>query len=202
MDFDQYSKGYDTEPRAKRAEIIADKIKSFIIDGRKKSAMEYGCGTGLVGMHLVDEFCSMLFMDSSQGMIHEVEKKIATIPHASAFNGDLMKTLPDNLHLDYIFSSMVLHHIKDTKTILSQFFGLLNREGRLLIVDLDKDDGRFHASEAGFDGHDGFDQAELNDLLVETGFQKVEICTFYNSEREINGVLANYSLFIAKADKT
>ena len=201
MNFDLQAKNYDIDRRVKRAQIIAEKILSYIIDGDKKSAMEYGCGTGLVGLQLADKFHSVLFMDSSQAMIDEVRQKIAGIQNASAQYGDLIKTSLPDLRFDYIFLSLVLHHIKDTETILTRFRELLNNDGRLLIVDLDKDDGRFHAGEAGFDGHHGFDQKELKDLLMKTGFQNVEIQTFYHGERENNGTLMHYSLFIVKAEK-
>ena len=201
MNFDLQAKNYDIDRRVKRAQIIAEKILSYITDGDKKSAMEYGCGTGLVGLQLADKFHSVLFMDSSRAMIDEVKQKIVGMRNASARYGDLIKTSLLDLRFDYIFLSLVLHHIKDTETILTRFGKLLHNDGRLLIVDLNKDDGRFHAGEAGFDGHHGYGHQELKDLLMKTGFHGVEIQTFYHGERESSGALMHYSLFIAKAEK-
>ena len=42
-----------------------------------KSAIDFGCGTDLVGMNLLNEFESMLFMDTSENMLDIVERKIS-----------------------------------------------------------------------------------------------------------------------------
>ncbi len=64
---------------------------------------------------------------------------------------------------------------------------MLNEGGRLIVVDLDSEDGRFHASETGFDGHNGFDQQEFSRSLREAGFRDIGISTFYHGEKEIGG---------------
>ncbi|WP_235841969.1 methyltransferase domain-containing protein [Neobacillus fumarioli] len=38
--------------------------------------MDFGCGTGLVGMNLLNEFNSMLFLDTLQNMINQIKQKI------------------------------------------------------------------------------------------------------------------------------
>jgi ubiquinone/menaquinone biosynthesis C-methylase UbiE len=200
VNFDLQAKGWDTDRRTQRAKIIAEKIRS-LIGGENKSAMEYGCGTGLVGMQLTDAFAHVLFMDSSPGMVDEVNRKIGNTPNASAVVCDLAESMPMDYRFDCIFSSMALHHIKDTETILARFYSLLNKDGCLIIVDLDQDDGSFHANEAGFDGHDGFDQTELNNMLIKAGFHGVELQTFYHNRKEMAKGLVPYSLFVAKADK-
>lgn len=56
---------YDTPERIETARIIADTISAYAQDGKEKSAIDYGCGTGLVGMELLGDFKSMLFVDAS-----------------------------------------------------------------------------------------------------------------------------------------
>lgn len=50
--FDCIASQYDTFDRIEVAKIIADTIRTYVIDGKGKSAIDYGCGTGLVGMQL------------------------------------------------------------------------------------------------------------------------------------------------------
>ncbi len=49
---------FDTDRRIERSTKIADEIRARIVDGRNKTAMDYGCGTGLVGLRLVNDFTS------------------------------------------------------------------------------------------------------------------------------------------------
>ena len=173
--FDMMSKNFDTDERTTRAVAIADKIRTLITDCGTKSAIEFGCGTGLVGFQLIDVFQSLVLMDSSAGMISKVEEKLQSleIPNASALFCDLSVETPENLRVDYIFSSMALHHVDDTEAILRTFRDLLNDGGHLLIVDLDKEDGSFHSDVPGFDGHNGFEQSALRGLTENAGFTKV-----------------------------
>lgn len=201
--FDLYSKNWDTENRTERAKAIANEICNHIeINSNEKSAMEFGCGTGLVGFQLADRFKSIIFTDSSNGMIEQVEKKISELNiTASTLCCDFLTDIPSDLHVDYIFSSLVLHHIIDTKMILARLYKVLNNGGHLLIVDIDKDDGSFHAKYPDFDGHNGFDQLSLMNLIKEVGFSKANIHTFYHNSKCFNGKKSPYSLFILDAEK-
>ena len=200
MNFDEEARAFDTARRKERAQVIARRIRQCVGEARG-CAMEFGCGTGLIGLELTDLFSSIIFLDSSQGMIDELRRKIAHVPNTTAICLDLLEETPPRQRFDCIFSSMVLHHIRDTARILAILHGLLNHGGQLIIVDLDKDDGRFHAAELDFDGHHGFGQAEMTGLLRGAGFEKIEMETFYRSSKEIHGEEVSYSLFIASAVK-
>lgn len=201
--FDLMARSYDTDIRVERSKAIADAVRSCVVEGHKKTAMEYGCGTGLVGIQLINDFNSILFVDSSSEMIAQVEKKLNALENSacSALYGDFTKTVPSGLKVDYIFSSLVLHHIANTEAILSNWFELLNNGGHLLIVDLDKDDGSFHAKHPDFDGHNGFEQEKLAEIAKSVGFVNVVAKTFYHDIKVINDRGNPYSLFIMDAEK-
>lgn len=201
--FDAMAKDFDTDPRIKRSIAIADEIRLHITDGHNKSALEYGCGTGLVGFQLINDFGTMLFADSSNGMIEQVKQKLRDLklPEDSAICRDFLTDAPQNLKVGYIFSSLVLHHIKDTKVILSRFYELLNDSGHLLVVDLDADDGSFHAKHPDFDEHNGFEQSALIELAKNVGFSKAEAKSFYFGKKFANEKEIPYSFFILDAEK-
>jgi ubiquinone/menaquinone biosynthesis C-methylase UbiE len=203
VNFDLYAKNWDTESRIERAKAIANEIRTHILDSNEKTAIEFGCGTGLVGFQLVEHFSSVTFIDISDGMIEQVKQKLSelNIQTASARCCDIMTSVPSDLSVDYIFSSLVLHHIIDTKNLFNQLYKLLNFGGHLLIVDLDIDDGSYHADYPDFDGHNGFDHLSLTNLSKEVGFSKVNIHTFYRSKKVFNGKENPYSLFILDAEK-
>ena len=181
LGFDLLAKEYDTLRRVDRAASISDIIIKHIINGKNKSAMEYGCGTGLVGMRIASTVESLMFVDSSPEMIKQVSTKIKDqcIENASARSQDIVVSSANLPNFDYIFMSLVLHHIIDTELIFMRLHSLLNKGGHLLIVDLDEEDGKFHAEYADFDGHNGFSQIELIALSKGIGFYKAESETFY-----------------------
>ena len=202
-DFNLMAEGYDTDVRLRRAKIIADKIKSYVADGQNKNALEYGCGTGLVGLLLKDVFKQLLLIDSSSEMIKQVKLKMDKQgnPNIEACCCDLMVGVPKMPNIDYIFSSLVMHHIMDTREFLYRLHSLLNSEGRLLIVDIDKEDGGFHAKYPDFAGHNGYEHSHLIELASDIGFRKATIETFYHDIKMFNGKENPYSLFIFEAVK-
>ena len=203
--FDAMAKDFDTDRRIYRAKTISDKIRSYIVGGCKKSAMEYGCGTGLIGLQLTDDFSTLLLMDSSVEMINQVEQKLKKLgnPMISAMCCDLMENvnIGEMPKVDYIFSSLVLHHIQDTEAVLRRFYHLLNDGGHLLIVDINAEDGSFHAKYPDFDGHNGFEYEKLIELTQKVGFKNASIETFYQDSKVHKGEESPYSLFILDAVK-
>ena len=189
MNFDLIAKEYDTDDRIKRAKVFSDEIRARITDGHKKSALEYGCGTGLVGLNLINDFDSVIFVDSSSVMIEQINKKLLSLGKTSSYalRCDFMSEVPKNLKIDYIFVSLVLHHIEDVKTILSCFYNMLNDDGRLLIIDKNGE-GIFYTNHPDYDGYDGFNQTALTVLLKEIGFRSIESKTFWHSSKIANGV--------------
>ena len=75
MSFDDYARTWDTERRINRAKIVADKIADSVDIDRNYSAMEFGCGTGLVSFNLYDKFKRITLIDTSKGMIDILNSK-------------------------------------------------------------------------------------------------------------------------------
>ena len=203
MSFDENAKNWDTDIRVKRAKVISNEIIQSIDIKDNSNAMEFGCGTGLISFNIYDEFKDVTLVDTSQGMIDIVKDKISRykVTNMISYKIDILNEDFKSKKFDVIFSSMVLHHIEDTYKIIKKFYELLNREGTLCIVDLDKEDGSFHKNEPDFKGHNGFDQEELKDILIKSGFKNVEIKTFYKDKKVIQDKEINYSLFLLKARK-
>ena len=201
--FDAVAKDFDTDKRIIRAKIIADKIRSHVSPKHKKFAIEYGCGTGLVGLRLVNDFKFLLMVDSSVEMINQVNIKLAEINNTaiSTLCCDLTEGVPGKLQAGYIFSSLVLHHTKDTENALRCFYNLLLDGGHLLIVDLDEEDGSFHAEYPDFDGHNGFNHSVLINLTLKAGFATAAVETFFHGTKYFEHRENPYSLFILNAVK-
>jgi ubiquinone/menaquinone biosynthesis C-methylase UbiE len=203
VEFDDYAQNWDTDKRIKRAKIIAEEISNAIADKEKYSAMEFGCGTGLISFNLQDKFKTITLVDSSKGMIKVLNSKIDKykINNMIPYHIDISNENLADMKFDVIYNSMVLHHIHDTKAIIKTFYELLNRDGYLCIVDLDEEDGSFHRKYPDFDGHNGFKHSELTNVLVEVGFKDIEINTFFYDEKTIDDEKIKYSLFLLKGRK-
>lgn len=52
-------------------------ICEYLVDSKSKNAIDFGCRTGLVGMNLLNDFHSILFLDTSQNMIPQIKQKIS-----------------------------------------------------------------------------------------------------------------------------
>ncbi len=194
--FEMIANSYDTNERIQIARISSDAIREYLVDSGSKSAIDFGCGTGLVGMNLLSEFDSILFLDTSQNMIHQIEQKISSsnIQNATTLCFDLEKDSLLNLHADYIFMSQVLLHIKDVELVLSRLYEVLREGGQLLIVDFDKNEEIESVMV-----HNGFDQLELIDHMTKIGYRNIQSKTFYHGKKIFMGHDA--SLFILDSKK-
>ncbi|MBC8062996.1 MAG: class I SAM-dependent methyltransferase [Clostridiaceae bacterium] len=203
MSFDDYAKTWDTDKRINRAKIIADKISNSIEISKDYSAMEFGCGTGLVSFNLYKKFKKITLIDSSKGMIDILNSKISQYKVNNMITNYLDISLENSLDMKFnvIYNSMVLHHIHNTEAIVKKFYELLCKDGYLCIVDLDEEDGSFHKKYPDFDGHNGFNQEKLKSILINVGFKDIESNTFFHDEKIIEDKKINYSLFLMKARK-
>lgn len=202
MDFNDLARQWDDSRRIERAKIISNEIRNNLWDVKLNKGLEFGCGTGLITFNLTDLFNDVTLIDISSEMIEVVNEKIEkfNLNNCKAISCDLMKS--DNLEkYDCIYTSMAMHHIIDVEEILNRFYEILNEKGKLCIVELNKDNGYFHKNEEGFNGHNGFSQKDLKNILEKYGFKNINSYTFYNSYKEVGCEKIEYSLFIIVAEK-
>jgi ubiquinone/menaquinone biosynthesis C-methylase UbiE len=177
--FEEMAKRYDTEERMALAKIILKEVKAEVGNRPSKSFIDYGSGTGLIGLELADDVHSILLVDSSKQMLEVAKAKITRkgLANAKVLCSDFTQETPD-LKADIVLMSLVLLHIPDTEKILQQLFQILNYGGKLIIVDFDKNDQIYHPNV-----HNGFSHEELKARLSKVGFSSTEIRTFYHGER-------------------
>ncbi|RKP51455.1 class I SAM-dependent methyltransferase [Cohnella endophytica] len=194
--FEMIANMYDTPERIQIAKVSSDAIREYLVEANSKNAIDFGCGTGLVGMNLLNDFNSMLFLDTSPNMIDQIKQKISdsNIRNANTLCFDFEKASLTDLHADSIFMAQVLLHIDDVELILSRLFDVLNEGGHLLIVDFDKNEKVISDIV-----HNGFNQDELTDLMTKIGYKNIQSKTFYNGSKIFMGQDA--SMFILDSQK-
>ena len=194
-EFNQMSVKYDTPKNKHMAKRAADAIRNLLDESHKKSAIDFGCGTGLVGLDLLEDFKSMLFIDASIKMIEQVEKKLAdkNTKKASVLCLDIEKDAQLPNKVDTIILSLVLHHIQDNHRLLTKFYETLNEDGQLLIIEMEKQE-----KDSSDHGH-GMDRSALATTLAGIGYQNIQSDIFYDAKKESDGQEA--SRFVLSARK-
>ncbi len=196
--FEMIANAYDTPERIHIAKISADAIRGDLIehgiDTKVMDAIDFGCGTGLVGIGLLDCFRSVLFLDTSESMIRRVEEKLGSsdLENAGTLCYDLEKESLSDLHADCVFMAQVLLHIRDTEAILSRLYDVLHEGGQLLIVDFDKNEQIVSDLV-----HHGFDQHELMNMLKKIGYKGAHAKTIHTGSKIFMGQDA--SMFVMGA---
>lgn len=194
--FEKIANVYDTPDRVEIAKVSSAAIGDYLVDSKAKSAIDFGCGTGLVGMNLLSEFNSMLFIDSSQNMINQIKQKItdSNIQNADVLCFDIEKEILSDVHADYIFMAQVLLHVPDVELVLSRLLNVLNDGGHLLIVDFIKNE-----SISSDLVHNGFHPEELANVMTRIGYTDIQFKTFYSRSKIFMGHDA--SMFILDSKK-
>ncbi|MGO4110371.1 class I SAM-dependent methyltransferase [Paenibacillus sp. YAF4_2] len=194
--FEMIAHTYDSPGRIHIAKVSSDAIREYVVDAGSKNAIDFGCGTGLVGLNLLDEFNSVLFLDTSPNMINQIQQKISdlNIKNAATLCFDFEQDGLSDIRADYIFMAQVLLHIPDVEFVLSRLFDVLNEGGHVMIVDFDKNENVVSDMV-----HNGFNQAELADVMTRIGYNNIQSKTFYHGSKIF--MAQDASMFILDAQK-
>ena len=197
MDFKGRAKIWDSESMIKRSKAVSDMLRKILGERKDASIMEYGCATGLISFNLTECFNSLTLMDSEEEMLEVVKEKIDYYKtnNIIPINIDLTEDEYNDKKFDIIYTSMALHHIKDTYDIVSKFYNLLNDNGILCVIELDKEDGSFHMNEKDFDGYNGFEHSDMENVFEKVGFKNIKSETFYYDKKIYKEHIIPYSMF-------
>ncbi len=176
-DFDAAAAGWDEEPRrVKLSSEIAAAIRSAVTLSPEWQAMDFGCGTGLVTVQLAPNLGRIVGVDSSEGMLAQLEQKIERLGLTNVRTAPAERILtapaPDQFHL--ITSAMTLHHVEQLPPLLATFHSLLQPGGHVALADLESEDGSFHDDPTGV-FHHGFSSQQLTSLLAAAGFRSITV---------------------------
>lgn len=201
-EFDIKAAEWDMDPlHWDRSEVISKQIKKRIPLSKKMTALEYGAGTGIASFLLKDYLKEITLIDNSSEMVRIINEKIksAKARNLKTLNFDLEHEDYKGAKFDLIFTQMVFHHVIDIESIIKKFYGILNPGGHLAIADLYPEDGTFHGK--GFTGHNGFNPAELSELLLKAGFLNISHSKCYVIDRKISDTeTKKYDVFLLIAN--
>ncbi|EXJ17075.1 class I SAM-dependent methyltransferase [Imhoffiella purpurea] len=201
-DFEQAAPTWDENPLIQelaRAVRLALADHCALRPGMR--VLDYGCGTGLAALALAAEVAEVEGWDSSPAMLAELEAKrlAAGVDNLHIRRVDLVDEPAPASGFDLIHSAMALHHVPDVAAMIERFADLLVPGGMLFLVDLDLEDGSFHADHEGV-CHHGFDRERIAEMLAAAGLEQVRVETAHRLVKpDTDGVERRYSMFGASA---
>ncbi len=200
--FDRIAADWDDSPmRQSMAAAVAAAILAAVPVQPHWRALEYGCGTGLVGARIAPQLAELTACDLSAGMLAVLQQKAdaAGLTHLHTRVLDLTTQPPPPERHDLIFSSMTLHHIPDVPALLKVFHGMLAPGGYVALADLDAEDGSFHGPDIPGVAHHGFDRQQFKRWLDEAGFADIALRTAHTVEKERAGQIVRYPVLLFSA---
>jgi tRNA (cmo5U34)-methyltransferase len=177
--FDEAAGTWDEEPRrVEIASAVAAAMRRGVALSADLRVLDFGCGTGLVSLALQPFVGHVTAVDTSEGMLGQLRRKIEAKGLANVETVRLdpaAPRLPDG-PFDLVVSSMALHHVEDLAPLFRRFHEVLRPGGGVALADLDREDGTFHEDARGV-FHLGFDREAIASLLSEAGFGSVAAST-------------------------
>lgn len=202
-EFDAKASTWDSDPaKVDRARRVAQAIAIEVPDIDRRTVLDYGAGTGLLGFELLPRSLRVTFADVSTGMLAVVREKIArgSIGDAEAVLLDLSRDPVPPARYDLVSSLLTLHHVEDVDGLLRAFHAVLAPGGVLALSDLDTEDGSFHGP--GFTGHRGFSRDALSSRIVRAGFQAPRFSTPFEIEKVVGNETRRFPAFLAIASRS
>lgn len=201
--FDRLAADWDEKPgHAARAAGVAQAIRPAIALPANGRALEFGCGTGLVTLALAPQLGHVTGMDGSSGMLDVLRRKCIDrhIANVRTLLGNVPADLPDE-RFDLITSTLTLHHVADTASLLRVLFEHLTPGGYVALADLDAENGTFHEDDTGV-AHHGFVRADVERMLRTAGYADIRLSTAWTVHKlGSDGIERDYPIFLAVAQR-
>ena len=202
-DFDSRASQWDNLPR--RVALAKAVVEAIIVEADPQPGMrmlDYGAGTGLVTLGLLPLVQEAIAVDSSRGMLEQLEIKAreAGITNLQTCFIDLDSEWHLPKGIDLLISSMTMHHVLEPGPLIAHFKECMNPGAQLCIADLEQEDGSFHDDAAGIP-HKGFSSEEMEGYFREAGFVEMRTVLVIAVKKEREGAIQEYpvNLTIGKA---
>ncbi len=191
--FDLWADGYDkavgisdedgTYPFAGYKQLL-NEIYNRVLDGKAKSALDIGFGTGTLSYKLSQQGVKIYGQDFSERMIAIAKAKM---PDAELYQGNFADGLAQELKqnkYDSIIATYSLHHLTDDKKValIRELLTLLNEGGAVYIGDVafETAEARAEARQKVGDEWDDdefyFAADELQKVFPDMTFEKFSFC--------------------------
>lgn len=205
--FDTMAAEWDNAPyRVALMKAVGEQVLRQVHPTNRTDVLDYGCGTGLLGLYLLPHVRSVTGADISPGMLEVLREKITKrdICNVRALQLNLEEDDPPHDRYDLIVVGMALHHIADIEKVLRAFFDMLRSGGFLCVADLDTEPGTFHGSNPQERGvrHFGFDREQFKSRLARIGFRHPRDVDAHTLRKPLeSGEVRDFPVFLITAER-
>ncbi len=201
--FADKAKAWDAQPmRQAMALAFIAELERLAPLGPDTDALEFGAGTGLVGLRLAPRLRSLALLDTSPAMLAALREKLAplNLPNVAVHEQDLAATPWAGPAPQLVYSLMVMHHVPHPPDAIRAIHATLAPGGTAVIADALPEDGSFHGDQPV--PHNGFDPAAMLAWFRQAGFADATARPFHTLTKPgPDGVLRDYGLFVLSARK-
>lgn len=170
--FSELAKTWNQDPlKVEQCMLFSERIRKNIKLDPSMRVLDFGCGTGLVGISLLKDVKTVGFIDPSSAMIEVLRESLVghNINNFEIVEGEIFSFHGEPF--DLIVSHMVLHHIEDLKTTIQALYNNLSPKGKIIIVDMRE----MHHHGPNPIPHHGFNSDKFKKIFEEVGFTNVII---------------------------
>ncbi|MDP3425824.1 MAG: class I SAM-dependent methyltransferase [Humidesulfovibrio sp.] len=195
----------DNPVRVAVARAFHKAILPLVGPAANRAVLDFGCGTGLLGLLFAGAARSVDLVDTSTAMAEVLRGKIAAqgLTNVSVRLGELSDLALPEGSFDLVVSLNALHHIPDIPLVLAQLRRLGAPGGHFMVADLMttdmvNGDGSFHGAESV--PHNGFDPVALSGQFHAAGFEVLGVREHHIIRKpDASGALRDYPQFLLHA---
>jgi ubiquinone/menaquinone biosynthesis C-methylase UbiE len=156
---------------------------------------DLGCGTGQVACALAPFVASVIAVDRSGEMLQAARRRVRDLASVEVRRGELEALPIADGELDAATLLLVLHHLPDPASALTEAFRVLKPGGRLVIADMLPHDREEYRQQMGHVWL-GFSDEHIRRMLLAAGFDRLRIVAL-----PVNAAAKGPALFVASALK-
>ena len=202
--FDLAALTWDEKPqRVKLNRDIFNAIVQMVNLVEGMTVLDFGCGTGLLSLQMLERTGNVTCADSSAGMLEVLESKVKNAGIDGIKTIHLQSGLAEDLagSFDLITSAMTFHHVKDVQPLIKKLAGHLEPGGTLCVADLDPDEGKFHEDNTGVH-HYGFTREKMMGYFCDAGLVDVKSMTAAAVDKKNPaGETVSFTVFLVTGSK-
>lgn len=202
--FEQLAPVYDELRTGCYAEALSGLLLSHFTLPPDGEVADIGSGTGYLAKALAAHVKKVWAIDASLAMLEVFRQDLAltNIINIEIAQGDVHDLPLKAKSLDMIFANLLLHHLLDPKSAISEMFRVLKTGGRIVITDVDAHSHQWLKVEKS-DIWLGFDRIQMENWLKTVGFNQVEISDldYYCKTSDQTGNCIEIPMFMATACK-
>lgn len=135
---------------------------------------DLGCGTGQMSELVAPHVARVIAVDGSADMLQAARQRLEGMANVELRQGELEDLPIEAGALDVALVALVLHHLADPATAVTEVARVLRPGGRILIVDMLPHDRAEYQQQMGHVWL-GFSEAQLRRLLGGAGFTRLKM---------------------------